>query len=30
MNCTYIDLKADDVMPWGKYKGITLRAVYKC
>ena len=25
----YIDLKADDVMPWGKYKGLTLRAVYK-
>ena len=29
MNYTYIELKADDVMPWGKYKGITLRAVYK-
>lgn len=25
----YIELKADDVMPWGKYQGITLRAVYK-
>lgn len=29
MNYSYIELKADDVMPWGKYKGITLRAVYK-
>ena len=25
----YIELKADDVMPFGKYIGITLRAVYK-
>lgn len=25
----YIELKADDVMPWGKYQGLTLRAVYK-
>ena len=24
-----IELKADDVMPWGKYQGLTLRAVYK-
>lgn len=29
MNYSYIELKADDVMPWGKYKGITLRSVYK-
>ena len=26
---TYIELKADDVMPWGKYIGISLRAIYK-
>lgn len=25
----YIELKADDVMPWGKYKGLTLRSIYK-
>ena len=25
----YIELKADDVMPWGKYQGLTLRAVFK-
>lgn len=25
----FIELKADDVMPWGKYQGLTLRAVYK-
>lgn len=25
----YIELKADDVMPFGKYIGMTLRAVYK-
>ena len=24
-----IELKADDVMPWGKYQGLTLRAVFK-
>ena len=24
-----IELKANDVMPWGKYQGLTLRAVYK-
>ena len=29
MNYSYIELKADDVMPWGKYKGISLRAIYK-
>ena len=29
MSTAYIELKADDVMPWGKYKGLTLRAVYK-
>lgn len=29
MNYAYIELKADDVMPWGKYKGMTLRSVYK-
>ena len=26
---TCIELKADDVMPWGKHIGISLRAVYK-
>ena len=25
----YLELKADDVMPFGKYVGITIRAVYK-
>ena len=25
----YIELKADDMMPWGKYKGLTLRSIYK-
>ena len=29
MSIAYIELKADDVMPWGKYQGLTLRAVYK-
>ena len=29
MGTTYIQLKADDVLPWGKYKELTLRLVYK-
>ena len=26
---TCIQLKADDIMPWGKYQGLSLRAIYK-